>query len=282
MATDINTVLDDLISGSGGRGGSGEKGQQQLLQLLLQNYIQGNKAAGELTGIATAPRTDAYGNKITYDPVTGWTTTATPTTRAILDGEQTEQLKGLTRDAPRNRAASERQDDRSRMGNDAFEEEFNKYRYRPRMTEQDYIGNAQRDLALDRQEGVDDLVAARSRGALRSGGGDAFTKALIGADGEGISDFDGILNQGRRQGMQDFLSFEGGKDSMGQRDVDFYRGIADDVTNTPVAPTGTSQGLDALGSQQLAQLLQVLSQNEATRTGNLGSLAQVIAAQQKG
>lgn len=76
-----------------------------------QNADAINSMTADQLHLAKADRTDAYGNRVHYDPATNsWQTLLTPEQKALNFAGEREQRLGLTQDAVRNRAIRERLD----------------------------------------------------------------------------------------------------------------------------------------------------------------------------
>lgn len=105
MAFDpVTAGLEAVAAGLNFAGGqSANKTAQQNLAFQRQN------AADQLR-LAKAGRTDAYGNRTSFDDVLNqWITELTPEQQRIIKGGEHEQLLGLTTDAAQNRDIRERQ-----------------------------------------------------------------------------------------------------------------------------------------------------------------------------
>ena len=84
--------------------------QQANYNLNLEN-LRWQKQQGERQfKLASAGRTDAYGNKQKYDELLNeWKLNMTPTQNKIVKAGESEQLRSLTEDAARNRMIRVRQ-----------------------------------------------------------------------------------------------------------------------------------------------------------------------------
>ena len=98
--------------------------------------------------LQTATRTDAYGNKLTYDENTGFETILAPLIQSMLDATNEEQYKSIALDAPRNREARERQDERTKLADTAYKDAFADYQSRAPVDEGRAIADAAKQTAL--------------------------------------------------------------------------------------------------------------------------------------
>lgn len=226
--------------------------------------------------LATSSRKDAYGNKTFYDPVFGWQIDTTPTTQGILDAEQAETLASLTEDATRNREQARRKEKRSISAEDEFEEAFNKFKYRPQRSEAEYIADATQEKLLARRKGADEAAANVNKTLLRTGNSSNIPAVFKAAREAEADDFESIMLGGKRQGRQDFLSYEGANDGQDMQELEFLRGIADDTSAMPQRFTNTNQELAATAEGALDQLMQTIHMNEQSRQGATGQLMQVL------
>jgi len=84
--------------------GLGMLSSQNAAEVSLANLMYQRQAADQANRLATATRTDAYGNQMRYNPATNsWETILTPTQKGIVGAQEQEQLRSLTEDATRNR-----------------------------------------------------------------------------------------------------------------------------------------------------------------------------------
>lgn len=145
-----------------------------------RNVFRQERDSNERSRMAKASRTDAYGNEVRYVPGEGWKTITTPTTKAILDSQQREQLAQFRDDAPRNRQLANRIAERANKASDAFDEVFDDYKYRRKKSEQEYIAEAIRDAIAARRGGGASrgAVGDLSRMALRTGNTGALPELL--------------------------------------------------------------------------------------------------------
>jgi hypothetical protein len=86
----------------------------------IMNQRRQNRLADKQIRVATAGRTDAFGNKTAFDDLSNeWELELTPTQQQIVKAMEKEQLLNLTEDAERNRNIRRRQAER---GNEAAQD----------------------------------------------------------------------------------------------------------------------------------------------------------------
>lgn len=141
--------------------------QRAATDLQYRNFYEQKRLAREREAAAKATRTDAYGNKLVYRPGLGFKTELTPIAAAIMNAQQKEQLAQFRQDAPRMRAAAERQDARERAIGEVFDEQLNRYRYGRRKTQAEYEADAVREASAT-PIGSSPLVDALVKQALRT------------------------------------------------------------------------------------------------------------------
>lgn len=104
------TALSGLLGGLSQR--SQAERALQMQQALAQEQLK----------FAKASRTDAYGNKVYYDPTTNsWQTQLDPFQDRLIKAGETEQFRGLTEDAAQNRAIREGQFQRGRTAGNNYD-----------------------------------------------------------------------------------------------------------------------------------------------------------------
>src|SRR5436190_20276420 len=120
---------------------------QQALEFQKQN-------AAQQLQFAKAGRTDAYGNRTTFDDALNqWITQLTPEQQSLVSAGEREQRLGLTTDAARNRAIREAQFNRGRQADEDFQQARAGYLYSPRKSEGDLMGEITSLLTNARGEG---------------------------------------------------------------------------------------------------------------------------------
>ena len=116
--------LGPLLGLAGSVAGAGMQmgAQQDANNINWANLFETKRANAAAEELQRASRQDALGNLIHYTPGIGWQIDTTPLTKSILSAQQKEQLASLSQDAPRNRAAAERMDARSKTADAAYKD----------------------------------------------------------------------------------------------------------------------------------------------------------------
>ncbi len=152
--------------------------------------------------LATADRADPYGNIIKYLEGVGFKYDLTPITQAILAAEQRERKANLEEDAPRNRAAAVRMDDRSKLADDEFEKRFNEFKYGSEPNRDAYVADATDDLLRSRRKGLDQASALLARQLIRTGGGSQIASVFKQADDAYAGSLDEVISKAGDLGEQ--------------------------------------------------------------------------------
>lgn len=252
--------------------------QQDTNNLNWANLFETKRVNRKNEKLATATRKDANGNIVQFNDALGeWEIIPSPTTKQILEAEERETLKSLTEDAPRNRAAAVRKDERSKMGDEEFEKAFNEYKYRPKKSEAEYTGDAQRTLLLNREKGMSEASSVLARELMRTGNTSRLPEIYKAADDLYAGTLEEAMLKGKSLGMQQFGEIEGNKDARLREELGFLQGIAGDTTTSPVNFTNKGGELTGQADDALAQLLATISQGEGRRMSATGQLAQSMS-----
>lgn len=250
--------------------------QNDQKNLGWANLFETKRTNRKKEKLATSTREDAYGNEITYDPVLGWQINNTPMTQDILDSEQAETLASLTEDAGRNRNQARRKEERSLAASDDFEYAYNNYKYRPRKTEAEFIGDATAEKMIARRKGADETSAAVNKALIRQGNSSAIPGVFKAARDAEADEFEEALLGGKRQGRQDFYADKSAADGTLMQELEFLRGIANDTTQMSPRFTNLNEALSGMNEGALDQLIATIAQNDQSRQGATGQLMQVL------
>jgi hypothetical protein len=217
--------------------------------------------------LQTADRVDAYGNKITYTPGIGYRTELAPIVQALLDLQQQEQLKSLREDAPRNRAARERQDERSKSADAEFQKRFKSLtqgRQKPKAEEQ---ANSVIRALLTMDKGSTTTGAdVPMLQALRSGNPQAL-QALSGGSGGGAKDLLRTIFAAEDEGLQRYHAKANADSESMRAALGFLSSIANGAPNAQLANPTAHNNADTTAANALQQLAQVMGQG-ATGTAS--------------
>lgn len=224
-----------------------------------------------IEALQTATRTDALGNTISYDDALNeFNTELTPMSQTTVDSQQNELLRQLREDAPRNRAAAERKDRRSQMADEEFEVAFNKYKYRPRQSEQAAISDATSELLSARQTGLKQAQGDIAKTLLRQGNTSALPEAASAIGRQYADTLADALLQGRSIGSQRFREGEAANANQLLTELGQLRAIADDTTTSPVGRSNVAEDLTARSDQALQNLVAAISAGGNALTNIIG------------
>lgn len=147
---------------------------QQQLQIERENLAFQKQNAAQQYRLATAGRTDAYGNKQRFDDLLNeWLTELTPTQESIMRAGEREQRLSLTEDAGRQRNVRRRQAVRAR----GAAEDYNTARMAPEAPREGAVRDQLVQLmanARNAQSG--DAMGSLARSSLRLGTGTGFAR----------------------------------------------------------------------------------------------------------
>jgi hypothetical protein len=254
-----------------GAGASANASTQALNWANLNETKRANRKGEQL---ATSSREDALGNLVEYVPGVGWKVRATPTTKGILDAEQTETLASLTQDAPRQRKSAERRNKRAISADEEFQDAFNDYRYRPQKSEEEFIGDTTTELLSARRKGIDELGSVLQRGLLRGGRGDEFASVFKAGDDAYAGSLEDALLRGKTKGREAFMADKAGREGLAQKELAFLSGLAGDEQTLPIRSDSSAMQLSGTADQALQQLLSTIGGNDARRSGAMSQVAQ--------
>ena len=223
---------------------------------------------------ALSTRVDAEGNKLYWDQERQqWTTDPTPTTKKIIDYDQSEQIKQLTQDATQNREASQRKDARSREGDAAFQTSFNDYRYRNKPEEAAYVGKAENSALTSYRSGLDQAAQVLAGQALRTGGPTDFAKVLNSTGDTFARNYANLMAGARSQGQSDYHADTSANDKAMTDELGIYKGIADDTDQLGIDTTNPTAAMSAQQSDALKTLISTITSG----TGQLQSANNQLA-----
>lgn len=268
----IGPLLGALTSGAGiAVNAANQSTANGINWRAVMETIRSNREQEQLQ---KATREDAYGNKITYRDGAGFGYDLTPITEAILGNEQGERLRSLREDAPRNRAAAVRMDDRSKLADEEFQDVFNEYKYRDKPREGEFIGDAQTLLQAARNRGEAESANLVAQQLLRQGNSSNVGKVYQKAADNSARTLAETLINAKRIGREDYRSAENFDMQKYGGELGFLGGIADKTTNSPIMPNNFNEQLSGRADQALASLTQVLSQGNQQLSSALQTAAQ--------
>lgn len=257
-----------------------EKEEQLLRDINNLAYYQldQSKAFGDkLLGVATAGKTTAAGDEITFNPLLKkWEINLAPMTKGIVGAQQSEQYKSLTEDADRNRGAARRADKRAISGDEEFQRAFNSYRFRPKRDEGSYIADATRGSILARKNGSNSALDGATRALMRGGntsnlGG--LAKAFRGAEAD---EFESTLLNGKSRGRADYQALEGADESRMQQELAFLQNIASSTPQSAVRFGNDADQITAMTNSGTADITQALAAGQGQSSDAMNKLLSVL------
>lgn len=153
--------------------------------------------------LATATRTDQYGNVQRYNPATNaWEIQLTPLQQALQSAQTSEQYKGLTKDAAMRRELAQQQFARSQEAGKDYQRAQTGYRYDQPPSQESDIADVTQALIQARSKALNSAGATLGRQALRLGQSNAIPAIMKGvADQEGAGLEDQLI-KGKAAGKQ--------------------------------------------------------------------------------
>lgn len=246
------------------------KRQADIDWMGLQETKRGNRKSEEL---ARSTRTDPYGNKLIYTPGVGWTYDLTGITDQILSAEQGERRKNLLEDAPRERAAGVRRDNRSIAANADFERLMNEYKYRPQKSENAEIADSTDLLLKSRKKGLDEAAATLARQLIRTGGGSGLQGLYKDVGNQYADSMEEAMLKGRSLGKDAFRSRRDSDDAAKRGELDFYRQIAEAGGGSPAQFSSFNSDLSGRADNAQNALLQAIQSSRGASQQAYGQAA---------
>lgn len=269
-------ILGALAGLGGAALGAQSQGEAAVIQLLNLRFQQEN--ARRQFDLATSTRTDAYGNKQQYDPLTNsWKTVLSPTQGQIVKAGETEQLKSLTTDAARNRAILEEQRARGEEAKPDYTKALAGFRYdQPpsRAADEDKLLSL---MQMNNQSQASGDQSTIARTLLRQGRGGDISAVFKASNDSAGRNLGPNIAQAYRESIPQYTS------SVSQHQSQ-YLPVLQQLQQTmaggggaPARFSTTPQELSALQSEQNRGVFQAL-QNQASNVGGAyNSYAKSIA-----
>lgn len=217
--------------------------------------------------LSTAGRTDAYGNKQSYNPLTDeWELALSPTQGKIIKAGEAEQLRSLTEDAARNRAIKVRQAERGTQAAG----DYNRARLGFMYDQPKSAKSTESDLAAliagQQQEARKGTQAGLIRQALRLGRGGDVAQIIRSTDdtlGGSLSD---TLLKARQGGLQENATQMQQHAQMYLPELQRDAALMDQGGDMPLRFSDQPDKLAAMQGEQYKGILQAL-QNESSNVG---------------
>jgi hypothetical protein len=254
---------------------AGMRAQKDQQAIAIQNLYETRRANRATENLAKADRTDAYGNTVGYTEGIGFETELTALQQAIMGSQQTEQLAQFREDAPRQRNAAVRQDNRSQEADELYNERFNEQRYARRKTQEEYEAEAILQAVATQGDGTNEAVDQLSRAAMRMGNSSEIPALVAAIRGGAQPSLDSTINTARNSGTERFFAETGARQQMNQGELQALQGTADTTSTNSL---DTSNQNTALSGRSDGALEALIAANNGSRDTNAQALAGVQQA----
>ena len=256
MVVPIGALIGGGVSLINAMMGMGANRSAQNLSYM--NLYEQKRAAREREKLAKADREDAYGNKVIFDG-SGFRVKNTPLTAAILNSQQKEQLEQFRSDAPRDRDAANRLNERSKQADEVFKERFNDYRYKRTKSEGEYEAQQLQDTLKINKSRYSDEANQLIKAAMRTNNSGALKGIVNGLGKSNTSLTEAIINS-RKEGKQNFLAERNASNQVDFGELGQLKSIAD---TTPQTQLNFGNENNALSGQANNALQSLISANMA-------------------
>lgn len=226
--------------------------------------------------LMTADRTDPQGNRLQYSDETGFEVILAPLMQAIVDAQSEEQYKNVTQDAKRNRAARERQDERSQDASAAFEKAFKEVMAAPDV---DVEGRgAEKAVETAQLYGSESNPAmdAAVMQAVRSGNPSVVNKLVDQGDGPNNAfRMAAAIREGRRRGEAEGMAEQAAQDELGQQELAYLQAFADAAPQAGISFSNINDSQQSRASNAINALLNVMQRNATAQTGTMNKATEL-------
>lgn len=268
---------------------SSQAAQQQIAWAQL---IEARNARREQNRLATAARSDQYGNKNKYDDVSNeWEIQLTPTQSKITKAGEREQLLQLTEDMPAARKQRQMLQKRAKEAEPLYREAVNAYQYRQPKSEGAIRDELTSLLSSNEQADAQKQKMILMRQAQRFGrGGDIpkIIKATNDGLGKGLSD---IMLKSRQGAVEERQSRVASHANEWLPRIQQFANIMASGQQNAELPPSMTQHLPATQNQMASAMQQALAagagqvgaayQNLGNAMGKSPDLSSVAAALSK-
>jgi hypothetical protein len=249
------------------------RAQQQQRVLDWMNLQFQKDQARKTNRLATATRSDPFGNKFGYDELLNeFITKLTPTQQRITKAGEREQLLSLTEDAERDRQLKRDQARRAGEADEEFDTQLAGYRYDQPPSEGATQDELVRTMLLNRRKGLQEGTKVLGAQALRMGRGGDIQELLKGADQIFGQSLEETILKGKQAGREESRAARNAHESRYGRSLDLFSNIAGRVNPSQVRFGDLPQRNDARQSEMLQALMKAL-QGGATNVGQAYSNA---------
>lgn len=250
---------------------------QQANQLQQQNLQFQREQARRQERLATAARTDPYGNKTRYDDILNeWINELTPTQQQILRAGEREQLLSVTEDATRARDLRRGQAKRAGEAGKEFNRSLAEYRFRPPPSQGAVQDDIVRSLTLARQKGLGEGKKVLMGQAQRMGRGKDIPALMQAADRQFGENLEETTLRGKQAGQQMSSALRGEHESRYGDALSRFSQLASGVNDTPIRFSSLPQTQPAQQDAMQRALASALDSGSARVGGAMSDLASGI------
>lgn len=228
--------------------------------------------------LATATRTDAYGNTVSYNKaLKKWEIVLTPQQQQILGAGEKEQLLSLTEDAGRNRDVRRRAGARGAAAEEDYNDALMGYRYdQPKSQEADF-GELSTLLAAGQESNANQAASQIGRQAIRMGKGESIPEIIKASDdylGQHMPDY---ILQAREKARSEHAQDVQLHDAQYLPELSHFEQTENDVPGTTPIFSQAPGSTAATEQSMLSSIAGALAQGSAGVGGAYGALASSIA-----
>lgn len=259
-------MLGPLLGLAGAAAQSGWQGLGMAIQ--LQNMRNQQRNADRQYRFAGAGRTDAYGNKQSYDDLSNeWKILLSPTQERITKAGEREQLLSLTEDAERNRSIKKRAAERGKQAGKDYNEVLQGFRYDKPASEASIRGDLTELLAGQVETSSRKGNAEAIRQAIRQGGPSQITSLTKATNDDIGAELPKLLLQAKQGAMQEKQGREQAFSSKYMPVMQQLAQMMDQGGDMPVRMSTTPDELRAQQGQQANLILQALQGGSQLESG---------------
>lgn len=243
--------------------------QKEATELGYANLRFQRDNARDQFNLATAGRTDAFGNKLDYNTTANeWDLNMTDVQEALADAFEKEQYAGYAEDAPRDRRLKRAQEGRSEQAFDDYDDVRAEYLYSPDQPDKsELLNDAMTDASIAANKVTSDRKGDLRTAAIRMGEGadiDSLLDEMFGQDIDAattnIHKAKGAANAAFDQATQSW-------ESSHINPMGFFTKVADDVGGASPMPWDTPNRIDNQ-QKSMAAAIQTALGNAGTQVGS--------------
>lgn len=242
--------------------------QQQQIQEQQRALIFQKQQAAKQNRFASAARTDAYGNKQSYDDILNeWKIALTPTQKSITQAGEKENLLSLTEDAPRARRQRARMEDNAVQAGKQYSRVLNDFTYDQPKSELAIRDELEHTLMGGKSQAMKDQQGIIARQALRMGKGADLAKIIKATDDAYGDELPALMAQTRSGAMQERQGRLQQHSQQYMPEMQMWQQIMQNGgQDAQIKFSDTPQSLMAQQGQ-MAQSIQSAMQNESSSVG---------------